>query len=123
MAAARARGLHGASHRDVWNRDAALLSDAVDDPGRRVEEPRPVSLLPERGRDGLADRLPGITVGNELFEVVADFDADLAIVLCDDDEEAVVLAFVADPSSAVLEHLHGVLVDAAVRLESGHGRN
>src|SRR5947207_8405307 len=119
--AAAARRLGGTRDRDVGNRDVALLCDVVDDPRRRLEQPGAVLLFPEGRRNRFADGLPGVAVGNELLEVVADFDGHLPVVLRDDDEEAVVFALVADAASAVLEHLDGVLVDAAVGLKGGHG--
>ena len=61
---------------------------------------------------------PGESVRDELLEVVADLDADLA----DPRRPRTIstplsLPFCADAASAVLEHLDGVFADVAVRLE------
>ncbi len=82
-----------------------------------ASSPAPYCPCRKRGPDRLADRLAGEAVGDELLEVVADLDAHLAILDGDDDEQPVVLALLADPAAAVLEHLDGVFVDVRVRLE------
>ena len=55
-------------------------------------EPGAVVALPESRRHLLADRLAGEAVGDELLQVVADLDLNLAILDRDEHEQAVVLA-------------------------------
>src|SRR5262249_46731257 len=110
------RGLDG----HVWHDDAAPFRDAVDERGRSREQALAVAALAELRPDDVAN-FAGEAVRDDALEAVADLDAERAILHGDDDEDAVVLALVADAASAVLEHLDGVLVDAAVRLERRHG--
>ena len=65
----------------------------------------------------LTTGLAGKPVGDELLEVIADFDPDLPIVDGQEDEQPVVLAALADAASAVLEHLDRVFPDVGVGLE------
>ena len=88
---------------------------------RAGEQPLPVLALTKRREDRFTDRLAGKAVGHESFEAVADFDPDLAILDRDDDQQAVVLAAIADAPSVVLEHLDGVFLDVGVGLKRGHG--
>ena len=60
---------------------------------------------------------------SRILEPVADLDPDLAILDRHDDQQAVVLAALADAAAAVLEHLDGVFADVGVWLERGHRRD
>src|SRR4051812_322373 len=117
----RDRPARDARRGNVGDRDVALLADAVDDAGRPVEQSLAVGVPLERRRNRFADGLPGEPVGDDPFEVIADLDLDLAVVDRDQDEQAVVLALVADAAAPVLEHLDRVLFDAAVGLIGRHG--
>ena len=68
----------------------------------------------------LAAGFAGKPVGDELLEVVADFDPHLPVVDGQQDQQPVVLAALADAAAAVLEHLDRVLADVGVRLERLH---
>src|SRR4029079_16815525 len=118
VAARRLRALD----RHVRDGDAALLADAIDDLGRAAHQPLAGLPLPEFRPDGVA-HFAGEAVGDQLLERVADLKPQRAIVHRDDDQQAVVLAFVANAAAPVLEHLDRVLIDAPVRLVSRHGRD
>ena len=75
------------------------------------------------GRHVLAACLSGEAVGDELFEVVAHLDPHLPVVDGEQDQNAVVASALADAATAVLEHLHGVFADIAVRFERGDRRD
>ena len=103
----------GTPERDVapLRRSASTMRDTP------ASSPAPYSPLPKLRRHVLAAGFAGEAVGDELLEVVADFDPHLSILDGQQDQQAVVLAVLADAAAAVLEHLHGVLADVAVRLE------
>ena len=104
---------------NVWHAHAALVGDALNQRGRAGQQPRAVLLLAEIRPDDVAD-FTGEAVRDDVFEAVADLEAQRAILDRDDNQQPVVLVFVADPAAAVFEHLDGVFVDAAVRLERRH---
>ena len=66
-----------------------IAIDAGVDAGREL-------VLPEQRRDRLGDDPPRRRVGQHAFESVADLDAQLAVVLGDHEQRAVVLALAAD---------------------------
>ena len=82
-----------------------------------ARSPAPYDAVAELRHHHLAAQLTGVTVGDELLEVVADLHPYLTILDGQKDQQAVVLALLSDAATAVLEHLHGVLADVAVRLE------
>ena len=65
---------------DALQRHVAPLRDARNDAGDAGEQPGAVRAAAELRRHVLPADLAGKTVGDELLEVVADFDPDLAIV-------------------------------------------
>src|SRR4051812_6979973 len=103
--------------RHVGNGHSALFTDAIDQPGRRGQQPRAEVAAAEGRRDRFADGFAGVGVGDDGFEVVADLELHFAIVHRDEQQQAVVLPLVADAAAAVLEHLDGVLLDGAERLD------
>ena len=64
-------------------------------------------------------RFAGEAVGDPLLELVADLDPDLALLEREHDQQAVVLALVADAAAVILEQLVGVLADVAVAVDVG----
>src|SRR5581483_10780253 len=104
-------------------RHAARLRDAADDAFGAREQPGAEAPGAELRRHRLARRLAGVAVGDELLEAVADLDPHLVFLDRDEDQQAVVLALLADAASAVLEQLVGVLVDVAVGLDRRHRRD
>src|SRR6185503_13890961 len=108
---------------DALQRDVASLRDARGHARHTGEQAWSVVAAPELGRHVLSQRLAGEPVGDELLQVVPDFDRRLAIVDGGDDEHAVVLAALPDAAAVILEHLHGVLTNVGVRLVSGHRRD
>ena len=102
-------------------RDVAALRDPPDDPRRAGEQARAVAAAPELRRHELAAGLAGEAVGDPLLEAVADLDPDPPLLDRDEDQQAVVLALVADAAAVILEQLDGVLADVAVRLDGRHG--
>ena len=113
-----------AARRTPVERDAAALRDAADDARRAGEQARAVAAA--RGTAGamyLAAGLAGEAVGDPLLEAVADLDSDAPLLDREQDQQAVVLALLADAAAVVLEQLDGVLADVAVRLDrSGRSR-
>src|SRR5262249_52341636 len=97
----RARGPRGARRRHAGNRDALGLGDVIDEARRRIQQARTEAPGAEGRDDRFTDRLARVAVGDDAFQVVADLDLDLAILLRYEHQQAVVLAFVADPASAV----------------------
>ena len=89
-------------------------------PARR---PAPYCPCRKAGRMALANRLSGEAVGHESLEAVSDLDPDLAVLDRDDNQQAVVLAALADAAALILEHLDGVFPDVGIRLKRGHRRD
>jgi len=82
--------------RNVLEGHPAALGDPGDDPRRAGEQAR--AVIPGtklRGHD-VADRVAREAVGNELLEVVSDFDLDPPVVDRDDNQKTVVFALGAD---------------------------
>ena len=93
------------------------MRDAADDPLDPGPQAGTVAAGAEFGRHHLPNRLAGIAVGDPLFQAVADLNRDAALVQSEEDEQAVVLALLADAAPVVFEHLDRHLADIAERLK------
>src|SRR5262245_41049009 len=118
-AAARPRSRRGRALRcrHTLQRDIATLRDPSDDSCHTSDETCAVVPFPEFRCDRLPDRLAGVAVGDELFELVAGSNLDLAIFDGDEHQQTVIASTLPDAAPVVLEHLHGVLADVPVRRE------
>src|SRR5206468_514511 len=96
--------------------DVTNLRDAPDQAQYAGFESTAIVALFEGRHHELTARLARVPVGDDLFEVVADLDPDAPLLEREQDENAVVLALVADPAPAVLEHLHRVVADVRLGL-------
>src|SRR5258706_5490639 len=109
--------------RDCPKPDLASLRNAGNDTGQACKQTWSVRAAAEFGRHVLPADFTGKNVGDELLEVVADFDPHLPVVHGQKHEGTVVLGALSDPASVVFEHLDGILADVRVRLESRDGRH
>src|SRR5262249_31370500 len=116
VALARLRSRYGYA----VERDASLLGDALDD-ARRAHEQAPAESSRGEVRRHHAARFAGEAVGDELLEVVADFDLDAPLLHREENQQPVVLALLSDAAAAVLEHLDGVFLGRAVWRDRRHG--
>ena len=88
-----------------------------------ASSPAPYRPLRNSGSMYVARRLAGEAVGDPRLEAVADLDPDAALLQRHHDQQAVVLALLADAAAVVLEQLVRVLADVAEGLEGRHGRD
>ena len=114
------RRLRRLRHPDAGDGHVPIGGDALDDARGAGQQPLAVLALTEVGRHHLAAGLAGEPVGDDALEVVAHLHPHLAVVDRQQDEQAVVLALRADAAPAVLEHLRGVALHVAPRLEGLH---
>ena len=105
---------------DTLERDAAALGDASDDALGAGAQPCTVLTVPEERGHDLAARLAGEAVRDPLLQVVADFHPHPPFLECQQNQQAVVLALLADALAVVREQLDGVFLDVAVRLDRRH---
>ena len=99
------RRLHLARHRHIRQRDVAALRDSRDDArGARAQAGAVIAGAKRRDHHEPA-RLAGEPVGDPLFELVTDLDPHLAFLEREHDQQAVVLALVADSLAVILEQL------------------
>ena len=100
-------------------RDAAPLRDPLND-ARRAGEQADAELAGAELRRHAPARFAGEAVGDELLEVVPDFDLDARFLHREQDQQPVVLALLPDAAPAVLEHLDGVFLGRGVRRDGRH---
>src|SRR6185436_3679398 len=82
--------------RDIRQRDAASLGDALNHARRAGEQARSVALLTKGREHQLPNRLAREAVRDELLEVVSHLDAHAAVLDRQHDQRAVVLALLPD---------------------------
>src|SRR5262245_9966709 len=101
--------------------DVSALGNPRNDARKPRQKPWSVRALAELRRHVLTTRFAGESVGDELLELVPDFDPDLTVVDGKENQQAVVASALADSAAVVFKHLHGVFANIAVRFEGGHG--
>ena len=101
-------------------RCVALAFELRDDRVDAVRDALVVVAGLELRRHHVADDAARRDVGQRAFETVTDFDAHLAVLRHDDDQHAVVLAFL--PELPVLEHLGRVFLDR-LAADRRHGQH
>src|SRR5262249_19253580 len=102
-------------HRHAVQRDTAPFGDALDDSRRPRKESGAERPRRELRRHHCPARLTRKAVGDELLEVVPDFDLRAPLLHCEQYQQPVVLALLSDAAAAVLEHLDDVFLRRAVR--------
>src|SRR5207248_3234839 len=102
-------------------RDVPRLRDACDDARRPGAQAGTVLTVAEFGDHVLAAGFPGEPVRDPFLESVADLDPNLPFFEREQNQQAVFLLLVADPTAVVLEQLVGVLTNVAVRLDGLNG--
>ena len=108
---------------DALQRDVASFGDPADNAGGAGAQSLAVVTRPERRHHDLAAGFSREPVGDPLLEAVADLDPDLPLLEREQDQQAVVLALLADAAAVVLEQLDGVFADVAVAADGRHGGN
>src|SRR5438445_760887 len=93
--------------------------DPLND-ARRAGEQAGAELAGAELRRHAPARFAGEAVGDELLEVVPDFDLDARFLHREQDQQPVVLALLPDAAPAVLEHLDGVFLGRGVRRDRRH---
>ena len=120
-AAARASSVRGArTPSSVTPRPCAMRPMMRSVP---ASSPAPYRPALNCGRHDLAAGFAGEAVGDPLLEVVADLDFDAPLLDREQDEQAVVLALLADAAPVILEQLDRVVLDGGVRLDGRHRRD
>ena len=112
-----ARPRNRTRRRHACKADVSTLCDSPDQSLDTRLQPCTVTACPEFRRHHQPDRLARVAVRDPLLEAIPDFDLDATLLDRDQNEQSVVLVLVTDPSTVVLEHLHGHLGGVGIWLE------
>src|SRR5262249_23670244 len=108
---------------DAFKGNVPALRDAADDTFGTDSQPVPVAAVAKFRNHVLTTGLSGEPIRDPLLELVPDFDPNLPFTKGEQDQQAVVLALLTDPTTVVLEQLGGVFADVTVRLDGWHRRD